>query len=127
MKVFREDLLIPDSPDTATITSLISTLVKDEWEAIEGYNQAILTLQTIGDYDRIIGTLNDIINEEYIHIGQLEKSIQMVVPSAENIEEGSDEAEEAAEQEELEEDWPEDDIPEDVAEKISFNKAGGER
>ena len=46
------------------------------------------------DYEGIIAVISEITNEENIHIGQLEKLLEMVSPNAESIDDGKEEAEE---------------------------------
>jgi len=132
---------LEDVSNVTMITSLISALIKDEWEAIDGYNQAIVSLSAQGENKDVIDTLNDIIGEEYVHIGQLEKTLQGLIPEAEeNMSKGEDEAEEEdfedeeeseeddddESEDESEEDWPEDDIPMEIANKINFDKGDEE-
>ena len=52
---------------------MLLNLIKDEWEAIDGYNTAIATLRVEdAGYNEILPILKDIVNEEMIHVGQLE-------------------------------------------------------
>ena len=97
MKIKKLDLaedIIPqlDNTDVTTFTNIISALIKDEWEAIDGYNNAILSLSAINREDAI-PVLKDIISEEYVHIGQLEKLLQSMIPVSNEIESGAKEAE----------------------------------
>lgn len=79
-------------PDSGMAT-LLNSLIIDEWEAIQGYNDAIVTAETEGFSD-IAKVLRDIVNEENLHIGQLEQCMKKLSPNAESIDQGKVEAEE---------------------------------
>ena len=69
------------------------------------YNRAISSLMGMGispsvekeDTTQIINILQDILNEENIHVGQLQTALQKVAPSADEIEKGTTEAKEQIE------------------------------
>lgn len=75
------------------IASELSALIKDEWEAIEGYKSTIINLQSIGGYDEIVSVLEEIAGEEYVHVGQLQRLSEIVAPQANKIADGEEEAE----------------------------------
>lgn len=75
------------------MATVLSDLIKDEYEAIDGYNTAIATAKAEGFGD-MIKVLTDIQAEENIHIGQLQELMKMVDPNASKIEDGTVEAEE---------------------------------
>lgn len=75
------------------MATVLSDLIKDEYEAIDGYNTAIATAEAEGFGD-MIKVLTDIQAEENIHIGQLQELMKMVDPNASKIEDGTVEAEE---------------------------------
>lgn len=83
----------PVLEENAMVT-LINSLIKDEFEAIDGYTSAISTLTTENaeKYSSIINILNDISTEENVHIGQLQEVLKLVSPNAEAIEQGKIEA-----------------------------------
>lgn len=102
------DVVIGDqnltNPDTAfnepvnekdnAVANLLNALIIDEWEAIKGYNDTIITLEMEHLSPEIISTLKDIATEENIHVGQLQKCLELVAPSAKAIKDGEKEAEE---------------------------------
>ena len=109
----KEEEVIPDGPETYQdfdIANSLNALIRDEWEAIEGYNNASNLLKTMKEYDTelkidvdgIIKILADIANEENLHVGQLQKALEMVSPNAESIKDGAKEAEEQIEETEPE-------------------------
>lgn len=103
------------------ITQMLSDLIKDEWEAIDGYKSTIATLKSLGGNEDIIKVLEDISTEEMIHVGELEKCLQIVAPEASEIETGHDEAEEnieASNSDEVESD------SEPIKENLDFSGKG---
>ena len=90
----------PKTPDQFGIASMLNSLIRDEWEAIEGYNSTIATLNDIKiegsltDINSIKKVLTDIVNEENIHVGQLQQALALVSPNAVSIDTGTREAEE---------------------------------
>ena len=74
------------------LTNLINALVKDEWDAVEGYNGAIATLTDQSGMENVISVLTDIRDEEYVHIGQLESCLSLLKGDpVKQIEDGNDE------------------------------------
>ena len=80
VKLLKEDLL-KDDPSTKAI-KLISALVEDEWEAITGYTDAITKLRALhlDNQDEIEEEISDIVGEENMHVGQLQKLIDQIDP-----------------------------------------------
>lgn len=97
---------IKPSPETDAamgIATTLNSLIRDEWEAIDGYNSSISTYramkedsETSGsiDFDALIKILEDIAQEEMNHVGMLQKAMETVSPNAEEIKGGEEEAEE---------------------------------
>ena len=91
------------------IASMLNADIIDEFEAIDSYNSHIITLKdlinqetddaVIESYKKIIEILTDIANEENIHVGQLQKALSLVSPSALFIKDGDIEADEVLEEE----------------------------
>lgn len=91
------------------IASMLNADIIDEFEAIDSYNSHIITLKdlinqetdeaVIDSYKKIIEILTDIANEENIHVGQLQKALSLVSPSALFIKDGDIEADEVLEEE----------------------------
>lgn len=88
----------PATPDEFGAAGLINALIQDEWQAIQGYNDAIATLSTTDIDTDIINVFKDIANEENIHIGQLQKALEMVSPNVSSISEGEQEGAEQLEE-----------------------------
>lgn len=99
----EEDVVMVDNEPVAEVdvvdtevlagTNLISQMIKGEWDAIDLYNSMIPVFQEQGNEDAV-KVISDIVKEEYIHVGQLEKLMQNDNPVANAIEEGSKETEE---------------------------------
>lgn len=81
--------------DTGVAGELIA-LINDEWEAIEGYNNAIATLRASASenpfYADAVKVLEEISAEENRHVGQLQEVLKRISPNAADIEKGSTEA-----------------------------------
>jgi rubrerythrin len=72
------------------MASVISDLIKDEYEAIDGYNSAIATAEAEG-FEEMINVLTEIQAEENIHIGQLQTLMNTVDPNAHLVDDGRQE------------------------------------
>ena len=94
---------VPNSDDKFGIAAMLNSLIRDEWEAIDGYNSTIATLKdlkgngSLADVENIEKVLTDIVNEENIHVGQLQKVLELVSPNATSIAVGEKEAAEQTE------------------------------
>ena len=89
------DIENTEAPETAEengIAYTINKLIIDEWEAISSYNDAILMLSTQEGFESEVNVLRDIVAEENIHIGQLQKLLEKFSPNAKNIAVGEEEA-----------------------------------
>ena len=84
-------------PEDNGISMIINNLIKDEYEAIDGYNSAITTFKSIGNSDEAISVLNDIVAEENIHVGQLQRLMELFDPNADKVSDGVEEASEQIE------------------------------
>lgn len=90
--------LSPEQEKEYGLTTLINALIKDELEAIDGYNSAIVTLEAEnkGEFTDVI---RDIIGEENTHIGQLQAILKELNPSTTaDIDEGQKEGQEQIDQ-----------------------------
>lgn len=72
------------------MASVISDLIKDEYEAIDGYNSAIATAEAEGFTD-MISVLTEIQAEENLHIGQLQAIMNTLDPNSHLIDDGQQE------------------------------------
>ncbi len=87
----------PPAIDNMGIATLLNSLIQDEWQAIQGYNDAIATLVVEDNHEDILNIFKDIVDEEHIHIGQLQKALETIAPNAESIGKGEEEGEEQLE------------------------------
>lgn len=74
------------------VASMLITAINDEWETIKLYGDIIVNLTAEG-MDDIIPIIQDILDEENIHVGQLQSALELVSPSTSKIEDGEEEAE----------------------------------
>lgn len=72
------------------MATVISDLIKDEYEAIDGYNSAIATAEAEGFGD-MINVLTEIQAEENLHIGQLQALMNTIDPNAHLVDDGQQE------------------------------------
>lgn len=86
-----KELSAPKAGSDYGLVSIINSLIVDEWEAIDGYNSAIVNASELGQED-LVRVLTDIQNEENVHVGQLQKCLQILTPSADKIYDGEKEA-----------------------------------
>jgi len=70
--------------DEFNIQAMISSLIKDTWGLVDTINGIQMTLEDKSE--EINATLKEIVSDEYMHIGQLEKIIQAIKPEAINLE-----------------------------------------
>lgn len=93
---------IPEGPKPGLESGIADSLIKlinDEWEAIQGYNNfrdMILSMNNNGDgnYSEMIRVIDEISNEENLHVGQLQELLKIVSPNTESIAKGEEEAQE---------------------------------
>lgn len=69
------------------MASVISDLIKDEYEAIDGYNSAIATAEAEG-FEDMVRVLTEIQAEENLHIGQLQSIMNTIDPNAHLVDDG---------------------------------------
>lgn len=84
----------PKSGEPNGIADELIRLINDEWEAIQGYNNAVelirRNLSMSGDItlQRMIPVLDDIRNEENKHVGQLQELLRLISPNVKEISNG---------------------------------------
>lgn len=84
-----EELSGPEpGPDTG-LSDLILTAINDENDTIKNYNMLIANL---GSHEDFIPVINDILEEENLHVGQLQTLLKQISPNAEKIAQGEVEA-----------------------------------
>lgn len=71
------------------ISSFVTDLIKNKWEQVDNINGMIMTSP---DFDpETVEILKEIISDEYVHIGQLEKIVQSISPEAVALDNGANE------------------------------------
>jgi len=94
-----------------TSASIISELVRKEWEICDLINGYKIALQE-GDNQELLEILDEILTDHYAGIGQLESKVQDVVPEAEAIDD------EEQVKGDSEDDYPEDELVEPEGETV---------
>lgn len=66
------------------VAGLLNHLIQDEWQTVDAYNSAITSIRsTMGESGAgIIRVMEDIVNEENKHIGQLQEAMKTVSTNA---------------------------------------------
>ena len=83
------------SEKNAAFADMLSALIIDEWEAINGYQGVIQSMKSMKMSQKAIDILQSIMAEEHAHVGELHKVLALVNPdSEEQIAHGKEEAEE---------------------------------
>jgi len=72
------------------ITDLLLSLINDENSTIQTYNSFKASLEDHADFDDVI---NDIVAEEYNHVGMLQTLLKKISPNSVTIDAGEEEAE----------------------------------
>ena len=84
----------PSGPATGAETGIanqIIEMINGEWNTIADYNNLITMLTQYG-FEEFIPVIEDINNEENLHVGQLQALLQKISPNAESIQQGELEA-----------------------------------
>lgn len=84
----------PTVGENIGIANMLNDMIVDEWNTITSYNSVIATLAAAQsqEADDIINVIKDIVNEENIHVGQLQKALQQISPNVTSISRGEKEA-----------------------------------
>lgn len=94
VKPINEESSTPETLEENGVSYHLIKLIKDEWEAIQGYNDFMDILRQMGGKEEIIKVIEDIAGEENLHVGQLQAIMNTVAPNSEKIGEGEAEAQE---------------------------------
>ena len=84
----------PSGPATGAETGIanqIIEMINGEWNTIADYNNLIAMLTQYG-FEEFIPVIEDINNEENLHVGQLQALLQKISPNAGSIQQGELEA-----------------------------------
>lgn len=83
----------PVAGEESAAASLINSLIRDEWTAIEQYNSAMVNLKELEVDEKIIEVLNHIMFDENTHVGNLQEVLKLLAPATDKIEKGNEQAE----------------------------------
>jgi len=82
----------PELGKDTGIAMQLNALIRDEWEAIDGYTSTIATIGNDPKYADIVKVLQSISNEEHAHVGELQEVLKTISPNVSEIESGKQEA-----------------------------------
>lgn len=89
-----EDTVVDET--TLTVSSIVSDLIRKEWDAVDMVNAYLITSQQY-DCPELVSTLTSFLDDHYVHIGQLEGILQAQVPEANQIDSSRDDSEDVEE------------------------------
>ena len=87
----------PEAGESTGIADTLIALINDEWEAIRGYNnfvdmiKGVMENVPVENVDKMLPVIEDIVNEENKHVGQLQELLKLISPNATSIESGAQE------------------------------------
>ena len=85
----------PEPNEDTGMAGMLIDAINDEWKTIDKYNSIKSTCASFGDkYVDFISVIDDIVAEENVHVGQLQKTLETISPNVEKIAQGEKEAEE---------------------------------
>ena len=85
----------PEPNEDTGMAGMLIDAINDEWKTIDKYNSIKSTCASFGDkYVDFISVIDDIVAEENVHIGQLQKTLETISPNVEKIAQGEKEAKE---------------------------------
>lgn len=79
MKVIKEEVQEDTTPTERGLSSVLSDLIKAQWDIVDQYNSAIATFE-YEEYNDYLDTLKDLVADETANIGMLEGLIQRLDP-----------------------------------------------
>lgn len=74
------------------INNLLIDAINKKWESITNFNSIIVNLTAEG-YEDMIPVIEDILEDEHNHVGQLQQLVEMLTPVASEIDAGKEQAE----------------------------------
>lgn len=83
---------VQDEPKITDLgaSSLLSSMIKSEWDSVDLFGSILATLEENGTDEEIVQIVSDIVSNHYVHIGQLEKALQLVNDHVDYIDDGKD-------------------------------------
>lgn len=78
------------------LTDIIIALINKKWDTVRDLNSLIVNLND-ADYSDYVPVVEEILEEENNHIGKLQHVVELLSPSATNIDTGKQEAEDIIE------------------------------
>lgn len=77
----------PQTPEENGVATTLNKLVVGEWDTINDYNAAIQQCKDLG-FDDLIPSLEDIVREENVHVGQLQELLKTISTNTNAISHG---------------------------------------
>lgn len=83
-----------DDGISSGISSMLNSSIVSTWNRIDEFTSMIATIKSYDSYEDLVTIIQSILDDEMIHIGQLQKALSLVSSSEEFISQGVDKAEE---------------------------------
>lgn len=79
------------------INNLLIDAINKKWESISNFNSIVVNMKE-ENYEDMIPVIEDILEDEHNHVGQLQQLVEMLTPIASEIESGKEQAENTLEE-----------------------------
>lgn len=76
------------------VSSMLNSATVSTWNRIDEFTSMIATVKSFGGYENLISIIQSILDDEMIHIGQLQKALSLVGSGENLISQGIEKAEE---------------------------------
>lgn len=93
-EVEEEPTPLQDEQLDGGISSMINSSIVSTWNRIDEFTSMIATIKSYNNYDSLESIFQSILDDEMIHIGQLQKALSLVSSSEDLISQGVEKAEE---------------------------------
>jgi len=71
------------TPDLNAIAAMINKSIIGEVETVDLYNSILVSLpKNLAESDKVAKIIKDILDEEHVHIGQLQAALEYITPNA---------------------------------------------
>lgn len=92
-EVTQDEFTQEDEIDSG-VSSMINSSIVSTWNRIDEFTSMIATIKSYSNYKDIVAIVQSILDDEMIHVGQLQKALSLVSSSEDLISQGVEKAEE---------------------------------
>lgn len=87
-----DENIVSEQQDVFQTSNLLTSMIKSEWDCVDLFSSILISIED-QHKNLVSDIIENIISDHYIHIGQLEKALQLVNTNADGIEDGKEDAE----------------------------------